>query len=63
MNDDKERETPADEPLDEEALEGVTGGSAVLVAHELTHTVQQSATVGGNETITIGANRTESVNR
>jgi hypothetical protein len=58
MNERDDKDKSKDE-LDEEALEQATGGTGLLV-HELTHS-QQSATVGGNETITIGASQTETV--
>ena len=59
MNERDEKDKSTDE-LDDEALEQATGGTGLLV-HEGAHSVQQGATVGGNETITIGGNQTETV--
>jgi hypothetical protein len=57
MNEQGDPAEPQEGLLDEE-LEQVTGGTG-LIAHELTHTLQQGSSVGTNETITIGTNRTE----
>lgn len=53
-------EAPLDGEIDDEALDQVSGGAGRL-AQELTHTVQQGASVGTNQSLTIGANETESV--
>ena len=60
MSENDEHDGLDDAELDEEALEGATGGTG-SAAHELAHTVQQGSGVGANETITVGGNRTVSV--
>ena len=55
------REEPrGDGELDDETLDDVAGG-ATRGGHELTHTEQQSSSIGANQTLTIGANKTTSV--
>jgi hypothetical protein len=54
--------TAGDGELDDAALDGVSGGTDAR-AHELTHTVQQGASVGANETLSVGSNDTLSVGK